>query len=991
MTKYSLTSELNAPPSPVAAPKLQESSQYKLFAHSDFVEWLENQPDDDSIAKRAQFSLRNLMAYGYAPKTKGVVGAGKGWLRALLGGNGGSHFYLWYTTWAYEPGHELGLSHGEIAVRLVRHHDETKYALSPGEMTDYYPFSTSDAEISHLGSSPYTERQRQIAIDHSAPVTVLRGYPGSGKTTSLWLSALHSGSQKLLYLTYSAKLANEAQTYFSTFRPEGAEIDVMTFSGLLDYLEDVDQTFPIDNTEMARSLHSELTKKPNLLKFLSEQPDELYAELHAHALGRALPIDFKGVPATEFLVVRDYPAMRKSDVGSSMATVVGEVLQAITDANLEDRYFPTLTRSRKLLTDVNEPPPPRLAGCTAILVDEVQDLTQIEAFLLLNVCARIGQDTGQMPHLYLAGDESQTVRPTAFEWAWLKDLVTSVFGPTVDINDVGLEENLRSPERIALFVEATRSQYSKFEKNDRPSGLTYTSTNDTVPGRVIYCTVDNEEIPALLEGLSKIPRSCVVYPGFVPPPELAAMNEGADLVYSSEEVKGLDFDVVALIDAGRRQADLEHLINRRASEPYVNVMGRTLADQYRVAASRASETLLLIDRRPEEHAEAMSTLCATATRKALKDGSEVTATVGLEFEDDISTLLAQLQTDVDKETLVRSTLDEIRSIVDSQPERAILKSASALRIMERLRQEGDYEAQLEDEVLRVRAVAILVALLQETNFKRVQKHAIESESRQIAQKINLGNAYDDVRELASNTFGAFDKRTIQRISAAIGGLEDVKRDLPEVFLQHESRILRWHDRLRDQDCPADWAKTLEILRVASTLVRTLSSSHGYLTDQMDAICNKWAQQLMERRNFKEALMVISEVTSRNYEIEGGCYRSLRNLRAAAVVYEEGGLLESALKCLREIPDIDASIEMAGRMGHPSLQVLTWLKSSREVLFNRPENVLDIITDEETNLLVSWARGAATEMTESESQQYWNLQEFPEFASDEPDHFGEEPF
>jgi hypothetical protein len=991
MMKYSLTNELNAPPSPIAAPKLQESSQYKLFAHSDFVEWLEDQPDEDPVAKRAQFCLRSLLAYGYAPKTKGVVGAGKGWQRALLGGNGGSHFYLWYTSWAYEPGQELGLSQGEIAVRVVRHHDETKYALSPGEISDYYPFSTSDAEISHLGSSPYTERQRQIAVDNSAPVTVLRGYPGSGKTTSLWLSALHSGSHKLLYLTYSAKLANEAQTYFATFRPEGAEIDVMTFGGLLDYLEDVDQTSPVDNTESARSLLAELAKKPNLLKFLSDQPDELYAELHAHALGRALPIDFKGVPATETLVVRDYPTMRKSDVGSSMATVVSEVLQVIAESSLEHRFFPTLTRARRLLNDVNEPPPPRLEGCTAILVDEVQDLTQIEAFLLLNVCARIGQDSGQMPHLYLAGDESQTVRPTAFEWAWLKDLVTTVFGPTVEINDVGLEENLRSPERIALFVEATRSQYSRFDKNDRPSGLTYTSTNDTVPGRVIYCTVDDAEIPVLLEGLSKIPRSCVVYPGFVSPPELVAMNEGAELVYSSEEVKGLDFDVVALMDAGKRQADLEHLIVRRTSEPYVNVMGRTLADQYRVAASRASETLLLIDRRPDEHAEAMSVLCATATRKSLKNGSEVTATVGLEFEDDISTLLAQLQTDVDKETLVRSTLDEIRSIVDSQPERAILKSASALRIMERLRQEGDFETQLEDEVLRVRAVAILVGLLQETKFKRIEKSAIEAESRHIAQRINLGDAYDNVRELASNTFGTSDRRTIQRISAAISSLEDVKRDLPEVYLQHEGRILRWHDRLRDQDCPADWTKTLEILPVARNLVKKLSSNHSYLKDQMDAICNTWARQLIDRRNYKEALIVISEVTSRDFETEGRCYRGLGNLRAAAAVYEEGGLLEAALLCLREIPDIDASIEMAGRMGHPSLQVLTWLKSSREALFNRPDNVPDIITGQEVDQLIKWAKMTATDPALIPEMAYWTTPDHPEsdFSVEMNSH--DEPF
>ena len=138
-----------------------------------------------------------------------------------------------------------------------------------------------------------------------------------------------------------------------------------------------------------------------------------------------------------------------------------------------------------MLRDVNDPPPPRLLGATCILVDEVQDLTHIESLLLLNVIARIGTASGTLPRVILAGDESQTVRPTDFKWSSLNTLLTTVFGSNIKLEDISLEENLRSPLQIAKFVEATRSQYSILEKNLKPSGLTYTHVNDATIGRVI--------------------------------------------------------------------------------------------------------------------------------------------------------------------------------------------------------------------------------------------------------------------------------------------------------------------------------------------------------------------------------------------------------------------------------------------------------------------------------------------------------------------------
>jgi hypothetical protein len=171
----------------------------------------------------------------------------------------------------------------------------------------------------------------------------------------------------------------------------------------------------------------------------------------------------------------------------------------------------------------------------------VQDLTYIEAFTLLNVVARIAVADGRFPRLVLAGDESQTVRPTAFQWGWLKDLITAVLGSGVSIEDISLDQNMRSPLQIAKFVEATRQQYSKFDKSDRPSGMTYTEVNDARIGRVRYCAVEtDEQMDSILELFEQLPNSRLVYPGFSVPDEISSDEDLRSVVFTAEEVKGLD-------------------------------------------------------------------------------------------------------------------------------------------------------------------------------------------------------------------------------------------------------------------------------------------------------------------------------------------------------------------------------------------------------------------------------------------------------------------
>jgi hypothetical protein len=944
--KLSLTASLDSPQAPTTGVTLINKPVHRVFVHTDVLQWLDDSPPHDQVAKRIRFNFQSLLAKGYAPNAKSVSGPLKGWRRALLGGTGGSHHYLWYVPASIDLGRQLGLPEGSVAVRERRHHDDFS-AIDIGTLDDnYVELTPSDVEIGHSEQTPYTPQQVRIATSSESPITMLAGYPGSGKTTSLLLSALHSNAQKILYITYSEKLANEASQFFATFRPEGADIEVMTFNDLLDYLEDINPTSPRPATELARDLIGQLSKKPNLLKFLADQPDELYAELHSQAIGRALPIPFGDTPASPDDFLTEYEALRKPEVGQQMAQVVAQVINHMRGTDLVEEYFSPLIRARRNLVDYTEPPPPRLVGSSMILVDEVQDLTQIEALLLLNVCARIAVDSGQMPRIVLAGDESQTVRPTDFKWSWLKNLTTTVFGREFTPHDETLDVNLRSPKQIARFVEATRSQYSKFEKSDRPSGMTYTETNDTFVGRVMYCIArTDDDVNEILNIFQKIPRSCLVYPGYVAPSELTQTDLGAELVTSSEDVKGLDFSVVGLIDAGTRQQDLESLLQRRTGEPYVDVFGRTMADQYRVAASRACETLVLIDRNGNDNTDLIQNFCSTSKEE-----------IELELIDagDLAELLHE---DVNQEDLIRSFIEEISQILDNQTERAILRSASLIKQMDRQKQTGEYDTSLNDEVIRIRAVAILSGLLHEGSLTRLDKDDLARESQRLMQQLDLGDSYESVLNLATEKNSWAHTRHLERLEEALLHLESVQRDLPEVFRRHEARILRWHDQILKRDTPVDKSKRTEILNVAHSIANSLGESHSYLIEQVDSIRVRWVADLMSGGSYNDALYLLEGRQVRAYEQEALCLTELKRYADASDAFLKAGLPEKAIESLRCIPDISGAMKLAMENESPSASTLKWIQDMRHLMTDGRQSTDSDLTEAEMKQLQAWLLSA----------------------------------
>jgi hypothetical protein len=519
--------------------------------------------------------------------------------------------------------------------------------------------------------------------------------------------------------------------------------------------------------------------------------------------------------------------------------------------------------------------------------------------------------------MVFAGDESQTVRPTDFKWAALKNLITSVLGELAVMDDVGLEQNLRSPAQIAQFVEATRSQYALFEKGDRPAGITYTEVNESLSGRLVYCSLkDEKEWTELTDIFAKLSRARMVYPGFTAPEELFEQSSENSSIVTSSEVKGLDFDVVALIDAGSKQLQLRQLLEKRVDEPYAEVFGRTMADQYRVAASRASEKLILLDRDGEDHYEEIVRLCDD--RKGLS--------VDLERVD-IDQLKHVLEENLDQESLIRSLIQDVKRIIDDQPERAILRVRSIQKQFESFEKLNTVPNDLRFEVVRLRGVSALVGVLRGVEIPSAPLDQLLSEARNTLNQIDLGKAYESVQKLAESKESWSADNYLDLLIEGVENLEQIEKELPEVRRWHTGKLVAWLDQLRKNDCPTEEVRAKKVLATASRMIQILSKEYGHLVSVDQIVAKKWIDSLVELPSpkWRFALGLLESLETREYAREGDCHAALLSFKEAAEAYELAGEPAKALQSARSIPDIDLSIRIAKDSGLPALSTLSWLK------------------------------------------------------------------
>lgn len=902
---------LERPPDAVGRVPRQGRLGAQVLLHEDVLSSRDRlQP---AVRKRLTLVLRQLAVSATTSRRKTCQGAGKGWWRTPLGGNGGMQFYLWWATGTGPILKEHGLSGSDVFVRAIRGHD-TMDALDPGAPRDWLPVDADMLSASGDLGDDFLTAQQSAAVASLGAVRIFRGQAGVGKTLVLTAAIERAAGRKAVFVTYNRTLAVRTERELRAFAPEGLELVVLTFDDLVGLCAPPGITLPapLSPASAAKQLEDALAERNVRLGPWQERPEALYALLHAEVAGSALTLDEP---------LRAALGKTKLAADRTAFQAVEGVVRELEREGRHEALFPAPARARLAAGHVDAPAftvPPLLAGADWFLVDEVQDLTQLEVHFLIELLYRIS-DEGRHPlGIGIAGDEGQTVRPTGFDWGWLNmRLGQRLARPEV----ISLVENRRSPSNIARLGEKVGELYRLIDKKERPRGSPDAEADDLSTGRVSACLVRSaEEFEAIRRAVSELPESAIVVPwvrgrarSFAlpePRPELG--------VWSAEDAKGLDFRHVLVPLAGESMLELRRLTN--GADWLGGQRARAIIDHLRVAVSRATDSvILLVDADDPSALQQVEELAADLPGFGLLE---------------IDAMLTELQDDFgDAVERAAAALQEALTLLSSNAAVALRRARQAVTALGAQRGASTRDDELRRRAHRARGLAALACALSEPDAPTRGKLFVEANrALNDAKLAESARGVLAVRDLSSDS-----EKAPERARELVQTLAVVGDQVPEVFHLYRGAIV---DAARGfaARLPPTAGAIQKVVDAVRLLRDELGARHPELAGVDVELRRAAAHRLAALGETRRALALLVGLAPRDPEAEALCHEKLGQHEQAAAAYEAAGRVADAIRLYRVAGEFESARGLAAEQGLPEAATLAWILDLQARLHQVPSDV-----------------------------------------------------
>lgn len=891
-----------------SSPQPETPRGRRVLLHEDMLVWTDGAAPQ-SIRRHLARALLQLQAFGETNRIKLVRGRNQGWRRTPLGGTGGNQFYLWWMPSAVSPAKESGFGARETLVRAVRHHDETDEQLSPGLPGDYDRIDPAEllGESASSWESPFTAQQ-QDAARSTRRARIIKGHPGTGKTIALLFAALQDHAAHVIYVTQSSTLAQRAREFLENLGSSAAHFEAYSFAQLVALL--AGRAFDRLPAPWDRSGTGELLDgyPADRLRSWRIAPDALLDEVHAFLLGRALPTDAgnelrDGIPlspdAYERLRASRLPKTAR-DAARVFRAIGADALGAAgTREEMIFNLVRDLAQGQAAADAVLDRLPFRPA---AIVVDEVQDLRPLEYALLVELAGRAHRrDPDRGTELIVAGDEGQTVGNSAFDFGELSNIVAERFTKP---SSYSLGSNLRSPSRIAAVVDSVCAMYGELQKRDRPRGSGAEDEFDAVQGEVLLCEGwhDRAATAELLRWMGSQPDIVVV----AADPELArkAMEEsglggGDDLLSSPLKVKGLEWPTCCVVAPSRVVMAVKDAAGPGCPEAEVDdLRRRRLVDGLRVALSRATDRLVLLEIDGRDAARALAS--------RLTKGAEPAAYDAEELQEALETASA-----VEPDELVRRLVEDAIRFADVDLARARRRAAQA---EQRLGQ-PDVPGAVRDAQIRLRAFEVR-ALLELRHYVQLPRDAkilaadpLENAARCLRSTGNeeAGDAVWRLMEASAAPDPGRRLKALDDITAALNiapsAIRAVLRDQAQAYLM---------ELLGDEPSGTTWTPGGEDIKRMTGVAKRLASEA--CRRRVEDALLRWSEIHLDAARWNDAAAALESHPAPPPLLMARCCAGLRQWRRALEIREQIGDLAGAMRCARELADFAESSRLARAAG-----------------------------------------------------------------------------
>lgn len=379
-------------------------------------------------------------------------------------------------------------------------------------------FINNNTESFHFLNKAVSFDDQQSAIYNERLPLILIGSAGSGKTL-LSLEKLKTLRGNILYVSLSSYLVNNARKiYFSNnYQNSNQEIDFLSFDEFVS-------TIKVPEGKCMNFDHFKLWIQRYNLKKLSA--DKIYEEFKGTLTGvnttkeHLNKEDYVNLGVRESLFTND----NKEKIYSLFLKYLELLKKDFYDHNIISfRYLDLIKKKYDY-----------------VVIDEVQDLTNIQIKLLLN-------SLSSEENFILCGDSNQIVHPNFFSWSKVKSLFYD--GLNVNRKEILflLKKNYRNSVNIVSVAnDILKIKQSQFGSIDKESNYLIDSLYDKA-GNICFLNKKEKELKKLNSSTRRSTKFAIIVLNENMKKEAKKYFENP-LLFTIQEAKGLEYQNIILFN-----------------------------------------------------------------------------------------------------------------------------------------------------------------------------------------------------------------------------------------------------------------------------------------------------------------------------------------------------------------------------------------------------------------------------------------------------------